>query len=288
MRVSEIFKKRMCFSFEVFPPKLDQPVEPLLETLDKLYGFGPDFVSCTYGAGGTNKGRSLEICEAIKKSGKTEVITHFTCIGSSKEDIVKYLNEYIAVGVENVLAMRGDFPAGWEGTRGDFAHADQMIKFIKETFPQLCIAGACYPEKHVLAPSMTEDIAHLRSKQDNGAEFLMTQLCHDVAAFEEFVKTIRRAHVTLPVVVGLMPVLAKDPVIRMSVSNGSSIPKDLAAIIGKYGNNPEDFKKAGKEFTVKQIFDYMNAGIDGLHIYALNKYQDVADILNASGIRTDR
>ena len=285
MKISEAFKTHMTFSFEVFPPKTEQPIEPLMETLAQLYRYRPDFISCTYGAGGTNKGRQVEILEAIKKSGQTEPLAHFTCIGNTRDDIQKSMREYAGLGIDNILAMRGDLPADWEGTRGDFSHADGLIAYLRRLRPELCLAGACYIEKHVAAPSMDADIAHLRTKQDNGAEFLMTQLCHDVDAYARFVERIRKSGVTLPIVVGLMPVLNKDAIIRMTLSNGCSIPSDLAAVIGKYGNDPADFKKAGKEYTVGQIYRYMNAGIDGLHFYSLNKYQDVSDIIEASGIR---
>ena len=147
--------------------------------------------------------------------------------------------------------MRGDFPAGWEGTNGDFSHADGLIGYIRTKFPDFCIAAACYPEKHILAPSFEADIAHLRSKQDNGAEFLMSQLCHDVEAFEAFVYRIREAGITIPVVLGIMPALHKDAIIRMTLSNGCSIPAELAAIIGTYGDDPDEFKKAGIEYTIE-------------------------------------
>lgn len=284
MKISSILKKRMSFSFEVFPPKAEQPLEPLLATLDELYKFKPDFISCTYGAGGTNKGRSEELCSAIKNSGN-EVMTHFTCVGNKRSEVIESLNEYVALGVENALALRGDIPEGWTGTNGDFTYAVHLIEFMKENFPEICISAACYPEKHVEALSITEDISHLRMKQDAGAEFMVTQMCHDVEAFERFADRAEKAQIHIPIIVGLMPVLSKDGLIRMTLSNGCSIPAELAAIIGKYGDNPEDFKKAGKEYTVKQIHKYIHAGIDGLHIYSLNKHKDIADILNESGIR---
>ncbi len=287
MKISEIFKQKMSFSFEVFPPKLDQPTEPLFEVIDKLAGFNPDFISCTYGAGGTNKGRSTEVCDKIMKTG-IECMTHFTCIGNTKEDVKTYLKEYLDLGLENVLAMRGDLPAGWEGTRGDFHYANDLISFIQETYPEFCIAAACYPEKHIQCDSFDADVAHLKMKQDAGASFLMSQLCYDVEAFKRFVDKCRKAGITIPIVMGIMPVLSKNPCIRMTTSNGCSIPADLAVIIGKYGEDPDSFKKAGKEYTVDLIYRYINAGIDGLHMYALNKYDDVADILNMSGIRTDK
>lgn len=285
MTIPEIMKNRMCFSFEVFPPKEGQPLEPLLDTLDHLYAFKPDFISCTYGAGGTNAGRNVEICEAIKDSDATIPITHFTCIGNSKDKIRDELRNYLSLGVDHILALRGDFPKGSASTGGDFNYANELIAFIKEAFPEFSIAMAGDPEKHFEASSFDEDIAHLRIKQDAGADFIMTQLCHDVAHYEWWVEKIRKAHITLPVDVGIMPVLAKDPTIRMAVSNGSSIPRDLAEIIARYGDNPEDFKKAGMEYTVKQIHRFISAGIDGLHIYSLNKWADISEIVRAAGIR---
>lgn len=284
MKITDIMKKKMSFSFEVFPPKLDRPIEPLLETLDHLYSFDPDFISCTYGSGGTNVGRNMEICKAIQKSGKTIPVTHYTCIGNTKENISKELQTYLDMGVDNILALRGDFPKGWEETKGDFHYANELIEFIKLNFPEFSISIAGNPEKHIEARSLQEDIAHLRTKQDSGGDFIMTQLCYDLEQYERWVDKIRNAGISIPIDVGIMPVLSKDPTIRMTVSNGCSIPRELSEIIGKYGNNPEDFKKVGKEYTIKLIYDYINLGIDGLHIYSLNKWEDIADILNNAGI----
>jgi methylenetetrahydrofolate reductase (NADPH) len=155
MKIADIFDERMSFSFEVFPPKADQPMEPLLDVLNKLYGFQPDFISCTYGAGGSNKGRNVEVCHAIKDAG-VECMTHFTCIGNTKEDIRTYLQEYLDMGIENVLAMRGDLPVGWEGTRGDFSYANDLISFISEEFPQFSLLLHVI-RKTYSNPNMTED-----------------------------------------------------------------------------------------------------------------------------------
>jgi methylenetetrahydrofolate reductase (NADPH) len=283
MKIAEMLQKKMPLSFEVFPPKDEVPLDGILETLDRLYRFKPDFISCTYGAGGSKRGRNMEVCQAVQKSGH-EIMPHFTCIGSSREDVSRFVKEYLDMGIENLLALRGDFPAGWEGTRGDFAYADKLTGFLSAAFPSLCIAAAAYPEKHLAAPSMEADIAHLRSKQDKGAQFIMTQLCHDVPAFERFVEQIRKAGVTIPVVAGIMPVLTRDSIIRMTLSNGCSIPAELAAILGKYEKDAESFTSAGIEYTVKQIHRYIAAGIDGLHLYSLNKWEELTRILQAAGI----
>jgi methylenetetrahydrofolate reductase (NADPH) len=283
MKIAELLKKKMTLSFEVFPPKDNVSLDGILDTLSRLYEFKPDFISCTYGAGGSNKGRHIEVCEAVQKSGNL-IMPHFTCIGNSRIDIKNSVENYTDMGIENILAMRGDLPAGWEGTRGDFSYADELIRFINAGFPHMCISAAAYPEKHISAPSMQADIAHLLSKQDKGAQFIMTQLCHDIPAFERFREMIRRAGVHIPVIVGIMPVLSRDPIIRMTLSNGCSIPSGLAAILGKYPDNPEDFSKAGIEYTVNQIHHYIAAGIDGLHLYSLNKWEKLTYILKTAGI----
>jgi methylenetetrahydrofolate reductase (NADPH) len=181
-------------------------------------------------------------------------------------------------------------------TGGDFEHANFLIAFLQAHFPSVVMGCAGYPEKHLLAPSLDSDIAFLRAKQDAGAEFIMLQLCHDVDAFCRFRERCWKAGVHIPMVMGLMPALSRDPIINMTVSNGCSIPPELAAIIGKYTpprgaseavvkETAADFKKAGMEYTVKAIGDYMAAGVDGIHIYALNKSADVSKIVLDSGIR---
>jgi methylenetetrahydrofolate reductase (NADPH) len=284
MKISEALQKGTTLSFEIFPPKEDKPLEPLLDTLSHLYPFNPDFISCTYGAGGTNKGRSLEVAGAITQSGHV-VLSHMTCVGSNREEIKKFVSDCVKQGTENILALRGDFPPGWEGTRGDFNHADELLKFLRGEFPELCFAAAGYPEKHVAAPSFENEIERLKSKQDKGAQFIITQLCHDVDALKTYTDRIRKSGVHIPVVAGLMPVLNRDVIIRITLNNGCSVPAELAAIIGRYDANKEDFKKAGIEYTVKQIRRFREAGIGGLHLYTMNKWEDIVEIVNASDIK---
>ncbi|MDR1908583.1 MAG: methylenetetrahydrofolate reductase [Spirochaetaceae bacterium] len=286
MKISEGLARGMTFSFEVFPPKNDQSLSPLLETLDRLGRFGPDFISCTYGAGGTNQGRSLEICAAIRERGITP-LAHLTAIGASRSGLRSTVGAYAAAGVENVLALRGDFPAGWTGTRGDFAHADAMTAFLREEFPALCLAAAGYPEKHIAASFFEEDLAYLRSKQDRGASFVMLQLCHDVEAYAAYRDRVRRAGVSIPLVAGLMPVLRRDAIIRMTLSNGCSIPAELAAILGRYAQpeQEEDFSKAGMEYTVRQMHRFIACGVEGLHLFTLNRWEAVSQIVEMSGLR---
>jgi methylenetetrahydrofolate reductase (NADPH) len=301
MKIADILEKKMTLSFEVFPPKEDDGVPKLQSELDILFKYAPDFISCTYGAGGTNVGKSQVICKYIQDHS-VNCMTHFTCIGTGTERIEKEMAEYKTLGVENVLALRGDFPrdpaTGKLATKtgGAFDYANQLIEFIKAKFPELCVSCAGDPEIHITALSEEADIAYIRAKQDAGAEFIMCQLTHDIDGYSRWVEKLRRAGVRIPVVMGLMPVLSRDPIINMSLSNGSSIPKDLARIIGTYtpprGAAPEvakefasDFEKAGMEYTTKSLLRYMNTDLQGIHLYALNKASKVAQIVEWSGLR---
>jgi methylenetetrahydrofolate reductase (NADPH) len=287
MNISDILKKKKTLSFEVFAPKPDKPMEPLLMTLSELYDFEPDFISCTYGAGGTDGGRTLDVCAEVKKSGH-EVMTHLTCVGATRDDIRGYTEKCLGAGIGNVLALRGDLPKGRKGTCGDFKHADELISFLRVEFPNLCVAAAGYPEKHVEAQSFDADVARLKGKQDRGAEFVLTQLCYDVGAYESYMARLRGAGVTLPVVVGVMPLLSAELTIKLTLSNGCSIPAGPAALFGRYGDSPDDFREAGKEYTADLIGRFTEAGADGLHISTLNKHKDVAEILEATGLRARR
>ena len=283
MKVTDIVKDHLSISFEVFPPKDDKPLEPLMHTLDQLMEFKPDFISCTYGAGGTNKGRQSEILEYITQNCKA--MSNYTCISAARQDVLNLVQEYTGFGVEIFLALRGDYPKGWTSTHGDFAHGNDLISFIRSNYPNLEIAGACYPEKHLESPDMESEIRYMNAKQEAGADFLVSQLCHDLDNYFSFADLARKSGLQIPMIFGLMPVLGKDSTLRMALSNGCSIPKELAEIIGKYGDDPDDFKKAGKEYTVKQIARLRKEGVQGLHIFALNKYDDVADIVRDAGLR---
>ena len=283
MKIKSILSSHRSFSLEVFPPKSDQPIDPLLETLNHLYAFQPDFISVTYGAGGTNRGRNMEVIRSILQSSCTDVLAHFTCIGNTMDQIASAIQEYSDTGVENVLALRGDLPKGWEGTNGDFHHADELIRFISSIRPGFSIGAACYPETHLEAMSPDSDLDVLLRKQDAGAEFLVSQLCHDPDSFSRFLDKVRKHGISIPILVGIMPVLSKDPIIRVAVSNGCSIPASLSALIGKYGDDPAVFRSAGKEFTVSLIRRYIDSGVDGIHIYTMNRYLDVSEILENSG-----
>ncbi len=304
MSVMEIFDKRSAFSFEVFPPKTDKGMENLSKVLDQLYTLNPDYISCTYGAGGTNVGKNLEVLDKIVADGKTTGVTHFTCIGNTKEGIKEQLQNYLNHGINHMLALRGDLPFGWTGTGGDLHYATELVKFARQEFgDQFTIAVAGSPEGHIACRSIEADIAFLKQKQDNGADYIMTQLCWDMDQFRWWLDAIRAAGIWMPVDVGIMPILDMKATINMALSrNGCVMPRALSEIISKNWIFPDpftneinctdakadqkkaDFKKAGIEYTVRQIDEYRACGINGIHLYALNKFDDVAYIAKEAGL----
>ena len=286
MKIIDRIQSVTTLSFEVFPPKADKPLEPLLATLEQIYTLKPDFISCTYGAMGSNKGRNLEVVRSIQQSGACEALSHYTCVGNSRADVLEALNDYAEAGVENLLALRGDFPAGVKQTNGDFAHANELISFIRSKTDRFSLAAACYPEKHLLADSMDADIDALMKKQEAGAAFLMTQLCYSVENYLRFIDRARARGVTLPIVAGVLPLLKKDGLVRMTLSNGCSIPAEVASLVGRYGESEDSFRAAGHAFTVSLVERLLREGASGIHLYTLNRFEDVADLVYDAGIRS--
>ena len=303
MKLSDMMKERQLLSFELFPPKTDKGMENLPGTIDKLCEFKPEYISCTYGAGGTNVGKNMDVCKMIQNAGTTAV-THFTCIGNTREGIKDQLQNYLDNGVDHMLALRGDLPFGWTGTGGDFKYATDLVAYVRKEFGdkfEIAVAGS--PEGHIACRSLESDVAVLKQKQDNGADYILTQLCWDMEQFKRWLDMIDRAGVTMPVDVGIMPILDQASTINMALSrNACVMPRKLCELISKYWIFPNpfekepfdaevdrkkaDFKKAGIEYTINQIDEYRALGVNGIHLYALNKWQDVTDIINESGLCT--
>lgn len=303
MKLAEAMKEKMLLSFELFPPKTDKGMENLPGTIEHLCEYKPEYISCTYGAGGTNVGKNMDVCKMIKDAG-TIPVTHFTCIGNTAEGIKDQLQNYLDNGVDHMLALRGDLPFGWTGTGGDFAYATDLVAYVRKEFgDKIEIAVAGSPEGHIACRSLEADIAVLKQKQDNGADYIMTQLCWDMEQFKRWLDAIRTAGVTLPVDVGIMPILDQAATINMALSrNACVMPRKLCELISKnwifpnpFVKDPFDadvegkkerFKEAGIEYTINQIDEYRACGINGIHLYALNKWKDVAEIIDRSGLRT--
>ena len=303
VKLSDMMKKRQLLSFELFPPKTDRGMANLSETIQQLCRYKPEYISVTYGAGGGNVGANRQVCRMVRNAG-TVPVTHFTVIRNTKQGIREQLETYLKEGVDHILALRGDFPRGETSTGGDFNYATDLVKFIRDEFgEQFEIAVAGSPEGHISCRSLEADIGVLKMKQDNGADYIMTQLCWDMEQFERWLDKIRRAGVTLPVDVGIMPILDQAATINMALSrNGCVMDRELSRLISKYWIFPNpfdkapfddlleqkkaDFKKAGIEYTIRQIDKYRSLGVEGIHLYAMNKWKDVSQIIERSGIRT--
>ena len=303
VKLSDMMKKRQLLSFELFPPKTDRGMANLSETIQQLCRYKPEYISVTYGAGGGNVGANRQVCRMVRNAG-TVPVTHFTVIRNTKQGIREQLETYLKEGVDHILALRGDFPRGETSTGGDFNYATDLVKFIRDEFgEQFEIAVAGSPEGHISCRSPEADIGVLKMKQDNGADYIMTQLCWDMEQFERWLDKIRRAGVTLPVDVGIMPILDQAATINMALSrNGCVMDRELSRLISKYWIFPNpfdkapfddsleqkkaDFKKAGIEYTIRQIDKYRSLDVEGIHLYAMNKWKDVSQIIERSGIRT--
>ncbi len=269
MSIAEKFGKgRTVFSFEVFPPKKTSSIDTIYSTLNELRELNPDFISVTYGAGGSQAGDiTAEIASHINSLGITSA-AHLTCINNSKEDILRILDRFKTLGIENILALRGDINPDIT-PKEDFRHASDLIKFIKE-HGDFHVSGACYPEGHIETPSIIEDIRCLKIKVDAGAEHLVSQLFFDNGVFYDFLEKARIAGINVPVEAGVMPVTNTKQIQRMVSMCGASLPAKFSKVMQKYENNPEALRDAGIAYAVDQIVDLVSNGVDGIHLYTMN------------------
>lgn len=255
-------------SFEIFPPKGAANLKTVYETVDALASLSPDFISVTYGAGGSSRDNTVEIASAIENKYSIPALAHLTCISSSRSQMDDILKELKEKGVENILAMRGDI-VGDAGV-GDFKHANELISYIKANY-DFKVFGACYPEKHLEAYSMAEDLKYLKQKVEAGADALITQLFFDNSAFYSFMDKVRGIGIEVPVIAGIMPITAASQLERMVTMCGASIPKEVQQFVRAYGHNSMAMKEAGICYATNQIIDLLASGVDGIHIYTMNQ-----------------
>lgn len=267
-------------SFEVFPPKKEEEFENIFDFLREASKLHPDFISCTYGAGGSRAGKTIEIASFIQKELGIDAIAHITCVGFTNADLEKNCEALKAAGVNHVLALRGDRPQHMTDEQfnsREFFYATDLVRHLK-AHTSLQISGACYPEKHFESPTLEEDLAHLKEKVDAGVTSLVTQMFFDNACFYRFIELVRAKGITVPIHAGIMPITtAKQLGTTVSLS-GSSVPKELADMIATYGENKEDMRKAGIDYAVRQILDLKEHGVDGIHIYSMNKLKTTTEI----------
>ncbi|MEG1583449.1 MAG: methylenetetrahydrofolate reductase [NAD(P)H] [Anaerovorax sp.] len=289
MKIKEIFEsKKTVISLEVFPPKITSPVETVFHTLDELKDLNPDFISVTYGAGGKAKDRTIEIAAKIKNDYGIESLAHLTCISATKEDMKENFKELKANNLENVLAMRGDIPEDPDFEFPNPLQYEHARDLIREVAAEggFSIGAACYPEGHVECESKAKDIKFLKEKVNNGAEFLISQLFFDNELFYRFMEEVDIAGIDVPVSAGIMPVLNKKQIVRITKLAGCAIPPKFQRILDRYEHNPQALKEAGEAYAIEQMIDLLAWGVRGIHLYTMNKSDTAKRIMgNLDNIR---
>jgi len=271
MRIVDRFATgRPVFSFEFFPPKTEGGFGALFETIRDLKPLDPDFVSVTWGAGGSTRRKTVELVIQIQREVGLSAMAHLSCIGSDPEQLAATLDQLASGDIENVLALGGDRPRDYTPPPGAFTFASELVAFIRSRW-SFCIGGACYPETHPLAPSPEEDLRNLAHKVDAGAEFLITQLFFDNADYFAFVGRARAAGIRVPIVPGIMPIVSAAGIRRMTAMSGARIPEELAAELAAVEHDDGLVSGVGVEWATLQCRELLLRGAPGIHFYTLNK-----------------
>jgi methylenetetrahydrofolate reductase (NADPH) len=284
MRIDQLLEaSEPVFSFEFFPPKTDQGEQNLYAALEELRKLEPAFVSVTYGAGGSNRERTIQIVKSIRERYGLEAMAHFTCVGATVEQLRETLDEMERAGFENVLALRGDPPAGeetWTKTDGGLEYSSELVALIRADYP-FAIGAACFPETHIHATSPEDDLEHLADKVRAGAHFLITQLFFDNSVYFDFVKRARAAGVAVPILPGIMPITKVSQIERMAAMCGSAIPEGLRSEMHARADDDEAVLDFGVAYATLQCSELLAAGAPGVHFYTLNRSPATRAILSA-------
>lgn len=289
MKIIDILnRKDMSLSFEVFPPKRETAFESVKQTAEAIAANKPSFMSVTYGAGGGTSRYTLDIARDIEEKFGVPTLAHLTCVSSSRAMVKEKIEEIHSMGIENIMALRGDLTPELEKTdpsTWDYRHAVELIREIKESGYDFCIGAACYPEMHPDSSDQREDIKYLKEKVDAGVGFLTTQMVFDNNLFFNFLYKIREAGITVPVLPGIMPITNANQVERAIKLSGSFMPQRFKAIVDYFGSDPDAMKQAGIAYATDQIIDLYANGVTNVHVYSMNK-PDVAKAImnNLSGI----
>lgn len=276
MLLESNFTNRTIFSFEIFPPKKNMPIDTIFNTLDELKDLRPDFISVTFGAGGSeNCDNALAIAKRIQNECHVESVIHMPCINMTKADATYCLEQFQNAGIENILALRGDRVEGKEPCN-DFPHASDLIKFIHEFDKKRTdgkyfkILGACYPELHPQSPSVYDDIDNLKKKVDSGATHLLSQLFFDNHMFYRFQERCQIKGINVPIEAGIMPATNKKSIERMVSMTNAVLPSKFTDMMERYGDHPEAIRDAGIAYAIDQIVDLVTHGVQGIHLYTMN------------------
>jgi methylenetetrahydrofolate reductase (NADPH) len=285
MRIDEILgSTRPVFSVEFFPPKTEEGRETLFETVEVLSQLGPSFFSVTYGAGGATREGTVEITRAIRDEYGVEAMAHLSCVGETRDALRGMVDRIADAGIENILALRGDPPRGqidFVQPEGGLGSAAELAGLVSETHPEISIGGACFPEVHPEAPSLEADVAYLKTKVDNGATFLITQLFYENRSYFDFVPAARAAGIDVPIIPGIMPMTRYRQIARIAELCEARIPERLArAMEAADGDERAEFG-LGVAYAAQQCADLLRAGAPGIHFYALNRWPATRAILAA-------
>ena len=279
MKISSILElDKVSLSLEVFPPKTSDKYESIAETAKKIAALKPDFMSVTYGAGGGTGTYTAGIASEIQNEYGVPVLAHLTCVSSTRSFVREMVERYRSLQIENILALRGDIPAGGRLSE-DYRHAIDLIRDIKE-LGDFCIGGACYPEGHIECAHKEDDIRYLKEKADAGLDFLTTQLFYDNSVFYNFLYRIREKGIRIPVIAGIMPVTKASQLARSAAMSGTDVPQRFRNIVDHYGDNPAAMKQAGIIYASEQIIDLVANGIRHIHIYTMNNPSVAAAIMD--------
>ena len=276
MKISEILQQgKPTISFEVYPPKTDELFPKHREATMKIAAMQPSFMSVTYGANGGTRRHTFQLASDIQTECGVTALAHITCVTTDRAGIRERLDDLKSKNIENVLALRGDIPEGYEFPRkGGYLHANELAADIK-AYGDFCVGGACYPEGHPEAPSKQIDMENLKRKQDAGCEFLTTQMFFDNSIFYSFLYRIREIGITVPILAGIMPITQKSQIEKAIKLSGTVFPARFLSIADKFGDNPKAMKQAGIAYATEQIIDLLANGVKGIHVYSMNK-PDVA------------
>ena len=280
MKISEKLKLPI-FSFEFFPPKDEAGFQSLFQTIENLTPSSPEFVSVTYGAGGSTRSKTVELVGKIKNEIEIECMAHLTCVGHKKEEIVSVLENLQVCGIENILALRGDPPKGEEKfikPKGGFGYANELAAFIKSNY-SFCIGAACYPEGHVECPDLQTDMDNLKRKVDSGVDFLITQLFFENKYYFDFKKRAEMEGINIPIIPGIMPILNLKQSKRFTEMCGATLSGSLLSKFEGFEGNPEKVREIGINHAFEQSRELLSFGAPGIHFYTLNRSRATLAIL---------
>ncbi len=285
MKLKEILKKKKTFSFELFPPKTEQGYQNLLETIKKLVALKPDFISCTYGAGGGSRDKTFDIIELIQNKHHIIGVAHLTCVLNTKDEVKAILQNAQSRGINHILALRGDPPLdnpNWQPQENNFKYSSDLCAFIRKNFGEsFGIGVAGFPEGHILCPDRDQDARYLKIKADNGADFVITQLFFDNKDYFSYLERLKKLNVLVPVIAGILPILDYPSLINFCRRCGANVPDNVKKIFEPIATDKEATLKAGTEFAINQCRELLKGGAPGIHFYCLNKASPCDQIIKA-------